>query len=459
MTITDSLAAIVGAEHVQAPVERRLLEDASASRGIRGRAAAAVRPGTAEEVAQVVRWCYEHDVAIVPRGGGTGFSGGAVPGLGDEQTSVVLALERLDRVRAFDPESWRICVEAGVRTARIARLARESGLYFAPDPGAAEDSQIGGNIATNAGGPHTFKYGVMREWVSGLEVVLAPGELVSLGGPVRKDAAGYDLLGLLVGSEGTLGVVTAAWLRLLPAPPAAAALAAFYRDPAAGARAVERLFTSGVVPAVIEFLDGGALAAAGGAFPGAIPPQSGLCVLCEADGGELEVEAARAELREALAPEELGVEEFTDAAARRALWRWRDGVSLAVTAQRGGKLSEDIVVPLERLADAIEQTVAIGARHGLEACSWGHAGDGNLHSTFLLDPERPEQARAAERAAGELFEMALALGGSISGEHGIGWVKRGRLRRQWGERGAEAHRAIKAALDPKGLLNPGKKLA
>src|SRR5213083_543801 len=209
------------------------LTDQTEARGLSGHADAVALPRSSEEVAEVVAWCYAHGVAVVPRGGGTGYAGGAVPLDG----GVVLSLERLDHVRSFDPLLWRIEVEAGLRTAELRRIAREGGLLFAPDPGAAEQSQIGGNIATNAGGPHAYKYGVTGAWVLGLEVVVAPGELVRFGGPVRKDVAGYDLKSLLIGSEGTLGLVTAAWLRLVPAPEAALPVIAFHADVARGCAA------------------------------------------------------------------------------------------------------------------------------------------------------------------------------------------------------------------------------
>jgi FAD/FMN-containing dehydrogenase len=204
------LASLVGAAHVERDVA---LADAS---GLSGRVPVLVAPGSAEEVAAVVAWCYAHDVAMIPVGGRSGYSGGIVPvGCGD---SVGIALDRLDRVRSLDPLRWRMEAEAGVTTATVARRARENGLLFPPDPGAAEQSQLGGNLATNAGGPHAFKYGVTGRWVTGVEAVIAPGELVSFGGPVRKDVAGLDLRSLLIGSEGTLGIITAAWLRLVPAP-------------------------------------------------------------------------------------------------------------------------------------------------------------------------------------------------------------------------------------------------
>ena len=432
----EDLARIVGTEHVEAGVR---VGDAS---GLSGEAAALVRPGTPEEVAAVVAWCYERDVAIVPVGGRTGYAGGCVPQVG--APAVAIALDRLARVRSFEPLRWRMEAEAGVTTGTVARLARENGLLFPPDPGAAEQSQLGGNIATNAGGPHAFKYGVTGNWVTGVEAVLAPGELVRVGGPVRKDVAGYDLRALLIGSEGTLGIVTAAHLRFVPAPAAALPVAAAFATVREGCDAIDRVLGSGVVPAAIEYLDGRALAAAPPPF--GVAAGAAMLVICEAES-----EGDRDELLAALGP-------GATAPDARALWRWRDGVSHGVTAARGAKLSEDVAVPVDRLADAIEGTLAIGERHGLDACSWGHAGDGNVHATFLLDAGDDAQRARADAAALELFELARELGGTVSGEHGIGVLKRGQLSRQWPPAAVAAHRAIKDALDPKGLLNPGKKV-
>lgn len=453
--IAHDLAALLGADRVFPGDAAGYGADDSEAAGVAGRPDAVVLPATTDEVARAMSWCYEHDVPIVPRGGGTGFAGGAVPIGG----GVVLSLERMTAVRAFDPLLWRIHPEAGVRTATVRRLARENGLMFPPDPGAAEQSQIGGNIATNAGGPHAFKYGVTGAWVTGLEAVVPPGEVITVGGAIRKDVAGYDLIGLLVGSEGTLGVVTAAWLRLLPAPQAALPVAAFYRNVSDGCAAIEAVLGSGLQPAALEYLDGGALAATAGAFPRTTRAEAGFAVVAEADGHQGEAERLQRELSEVLAIGALAVESFESPAEAEALWRWRGGVSLAVSAQRGGKVSEDIVVPLDRLAEAVQETVSIGARHGLQACSWGHAGDGNLHSTFLVDRSSAEELERADRAALDLFELAVRLGGSVSGEHGIGVTKRGQLARQWPRPALELHDGIKRAFDPKNLLNPGKKLS
>ncbi len=445
-----ALAALLGAGAVLDGADPVWSRDATETRGIEGHADAVVFPASPDEVARVVAWCYEHDVPLTPRGGGSGFAGGAVPVEG----GVVLALDRLDRVRSFEPLLWRAHVEAGVRTKRVQQLARESGLLFPPDPGAPEQSQIGGNIATNAGGPHAFKYGVTGRWVTGIEAVVPPGEVIAVGGAVRKDVAGYDLKSLLIGSEGTLGIVTGAWLRLIPAPEAACPVVGLYPGTAAGCAAIERVVGSGLVPAALEYLDGGALAAAGGAFPGGVPDGAAFMVIAEADGSHGEAAALRDELVEALGEGSLSVLAPDPA----ELWRWREGVAFAVISLRGGKAGEDIVVPLDRLAEAIEETVEIGRRHGLQACSWGHAGDGNVHSNFVVDPRDEAELDRARAGAEELFAMAIRLGGSISGEHGIGWTKRGWLEHQWGPRAVELHRELKRVFDPKGLLNPGKKV-
>lgn len=450
----DALGALAGADNVldgRDAAAREYLSDATAARGLHGDALAVVLPGRVEEVAGVVEWCYANDVGVVPRGGGTGLAGGAVP-----RGGVVLGLERLNAIRSLDPGLWRIEVEAGVRTERLQRVARENGLLFPPDPGAAEQSTIGGNIATNAGGPHAFKYGATGAWVTGVEVVVAPGRIVQLGGPVRKDVAGYDLVHLMVGSEGTLGIVTAAWLRLIPAPECVLPVIAFYPSAASGCAAVEQVLAAGVPAAALEYLDPGTALAARPSWPADWPDGGRFVILAEADGEPAEAARVAGELAEALAPGAVAIQRPRSAGAIRDLWRWRDGVSLAVAARRGGKVSEDIAVPVDRLLEAVEGTVEIGAANGLESCSWGHAGDGNLHASFLVDPSRPEELHRGRAAAEELFGMAIRLGGSISGEHGLGLVKSGWLENAWSPAAIGLHEAVKRSFDPKGLLNPGK---
>jgi FAD/FMN-containing dehydrogenase len=450
--LAAELARIVGAEAVLEPPPVAYETDSTGPMGLRGTADAVVMPADAEAVRAVVAWCYEQGVAIVPRGGGTGFAGGAVPYAG----GVVVDLSRMTAVRSFDPLLWRIHVEAGMPTAALRRLVRGSGLWFPPDPGAAEQSQIGGNIATNAGGPHAFRYGTTGAWVTGLEAVIPPGDLITVGGAIRKDVAGYDVKRLLIGSEGTLGIVTAAWLRLIPAPELAIPVIATYASPEAGCAAIQAVLGNGVEAAAIEYADGGALAIAGRAL-GDIADGAGFLVLAEADGDAEQARELAGQLTDVLGENALAVRRLAPGDESAAVWRWREGVSGTVTAARGGRLSEDIAVPLDRLAEAVLGTIDIGRRHGLDACSWGHAGDGNLHSSFLFDPGDTGLA-IARAAAEELFALAAALGGTISGEHGLGLLKAGRLGLQWTPAAVALHARIKHAFDPRNLMNPGKKV-
>jgi FAD/FMN-containing dehydrogenase len=294
-----------------------------------------------------------------------------------------------------------------------------------------------------------------------MEAVLAPGELVDVGGWIRKDVAGYDVKDLLIGSEGTLGVITAVRLRLLPAPEAALALMVFLPDRASGCEAIETVFAAGARPSVLDFLDATTLELAARSYPRAadgdgVPEGAGFALLVEVDGSEAEAQAQRAELLELFAADAVAVHEHSDAGA---LWRWRDGINPVVTAVRGAKVSGDVVLGVERLREGLEGFDAIAARNGLRPCAWGHGGEGNVHATVLVDPEDDRELDAAERVMNELFTLVTELNGSVAGEHGVGLLKGGWLARQWDAGAVEMHERIKAAFDPKGLLNPGKKLA
>ncbi len=450
------LAATVDAPVLDGDAVAPYLLDATEARGLRGRADAVVLAKTARDVAGVLAWCYEHDVPLTARGGGSGYAGGAVPDGG-----VVVALAGLRSVRSIEPLQWRAEIESGVTTQEVQRVARENGLYYPPDPGAAEQSQLGGNVATNAGGPHAFKYGVTGAWVTSIEVAIAPGELVTFGSGVRKDVAGYDVRSLLIGSEGTLGIVTAVRLKLIPPPEARRPVVAFYDGDAEGTAAVMHAMASGTLPAAIEFLDSAAFAISGRAFPFPLAraSQPGFVVIAEADGSEEEAATGQMLLREALSA---GAEEvLTPSRAEEvaALWRWRDGIGIAADAYLGGKVSEDVCVPVERLADVIAATHEAAAEARLEACCWGHAGDGNVHSSFLFDGGDAAASLRATAAAERVFDAAVSLGGTVTGEHGIGLVKSAQLSKQLSPAAVRVHRAVKALFDPKNLLNRGKKVA
>jgi len=452
-SLRRDLAAIVGAERVIAPVPARspYNEDSTGPwRGLRGRADAVVSPRDVEQVAEVMRLCWERGVPLTPRGGGSGVSGGACPIEG----GVVCSMSGLSEVVELRPELWRMHVGAGLTTAHVHRLARESGLLFPPDPGASEQSQIGGNVATDAGGPHAFKYGSTGSWVTGLTAVVPPGEIVNVGGASRKDVAGYDVKRLLIGSEGTLGVIASVQLRLIPAPPRRRGLVAFAQSREIGCEAILAALGSGTLPAALDFLEGAALSEIAAAYPGSVPEQARFALIGEIDGGDDQVETDVQGLIDALSPYAIVLHAHGDP---REMWRWREGASGAVAAVRGGKVSEDVVVPVERLGELLAEFEAIAAAEGLRSCSWGHGGDGNAHATVLVNPSAHAEMEASERVTERLFRLVSELGGSVSGEHGIGWVKRDALALQWDEAALDLHRRVKAAFDPEGLLNPGKK--
>jgi FAD/FMN-containing dehydrogenase len=288
-----------------------------------------------------------------------------------------------------------------------------------------------------------------------VEAVVAPGNVVAIGGELRKDVGGYDLKSLLVGSEGTLGIITAVTLRLLPAPEAALPVVAFFSDAAEGEACALDITASGLQPAVLDFVDGHALSIVRAAYPGLPPDGDAFVLIAEVDGSADSVAAQLEELRLIMAPTALQL----DMPAPADVWRWRDGVSGAVASERGGKVSEDVVVPTDRLADAVGAVQSIGAEFDLPACAWGHAGDGNIHASFLIDPRDPAERAAGEAAAERLFGLSVELGGGVTGEHGIGYVKRGQLARQWSPSAVTLHERVKAAFDPTGVFNPGKKLA
>lgn len=448
------LAGLLHSERVLSPVPASSpynSDTAGAWRGLTGRADAVVLPERAEEVAAVMAFCVERGLPLVPRGGGSGVSGGACPVAG----GVVCSLERMKSVIAMEPEVWRMRVEAGLSTSHVKRLASESGLLFPLDPGAAEQSQIGGNVATDVGGPHAFKYGSMRHWVTGVEVVIPPGEIVQLGVGNRKDVAGYALRGLMLGSEGTLGVITKASLRLIPRPERALSLVAFLPDMRSGCEALLCVLGSGVVPATLEMIDGETLRQIAGAYPGSVPAGAEFALICEVDGGAAQASADREELASALRDGALAIDLHDD---EEELQRWRDGVSGAVAAVKGGKVSEDVVVPPQRLLELLTGFHERAELEGLQSCAWGHGGDGNVHATVMVNHADVEALEAAERVMQSLFELAVKLGGSISGEHGLGWVKRSALGLQYPPQALELQRRVKQAFDPSGVMNPGKKL-
>ncbi len=414
---------------------------------------AVVFPATTDEVAGVIAVCAHHGVSIVPRGAGTGYAAGASPVGG----GVVLSLARMNHVLAIEPDALRIQAEAGTVTQVIHRRADRAGLYYPPDPGSSSTGTIGGNVACNAAGPHTLRYGVTADYVVGLTAVLAGGETVRLG--EGGDRTAPDLLAVLCGSEGTLAVITEVLLRLIPAPAARATIAATFTGMEPAARAVADIAAQGLVPAAIEFLDEGALDAVRRAGDGTVTVAAGSLVLVEVEGAASDVDAESDAIRTALTRAgATGVETALDAEHARRLWATRKAVSAAVAKVMVGKVNEDVVVPRDRVAELVARTSEIGASHQLPVVNFGHLGDGNVHATFLMDPRIPGDRERADAAAADLFDAVLGMDGSLSGEHGVGAAKLAFVERQLGPGGVELEWRIKRVLDPGGILNPGKKI-
>lgn len=400
------------------------------------------------EVQDTARRAAAAGIALVTRGAGSGLAGGAVAGEG----VIVLDLSRLTRIRAIDPVDGTAEVEAGVITADLDAAARARGLMYAPDPGSVGISTIGGNIATNAGGLRGSKYGVTRDAVLSVDVVLADGSLVRLGRPTIKGVTGYDLAGLVVGSEGTLGIVVAARVRLLPAPQRVATASAFFATLEDAARAVAAIAVSGARPAVLEILDGATLGAIDAASGTALRAQGEALLLAQTDGFGAAEEMAV--VLAAVAPTATH-HEWTEDAERAADLLSARRQALPALERIGRPLIEDIAVPRSRLAEAISGIRLIADRHGVPIFVFGHAGDGNLHPIIVVEPGEGDLPETAVRAADDIFALALSLGGTVTAEHGVGRLKRDWARRELGEDVVRLHDEIKRVFDPLGILNPG----
>jgi glycolate oxidase len=411
-------------------------------------------PRNSAEVAVVMKVASEYRLPVTTRGAGYGYVGGSVPITG----GIVLAMKAMNCIKQIDGADFVAVVEPGVVTGDLQSAARKKGLYYPPDPASLKNCSIGGNIATNAGGPRCLKYGVTRHYVLGLEVVLANGDIVRCGGRTHKNKTGFDLVGLFVGSEGLLGVVTEATLRLLPAPPARAVLSAGFRTMRAAARAIQAVFAAGFLPAAVEVADRFTLEAAREFKPGASFPPGKAHLLLEVDGqpGSVrsEVRALANLLREQRAT---AVETAATDAACERLWDLRRAFSESLKATGLKKLNEDVVVPRGKLVDLIEFAQSLQTRSGFPVACFGHAGDGNIHVNIMVGEYQDPQIHArADAALDELFSQIIAWGGAITGEHGIGLAKKPWWNLALSEENRALHRVLKRALDPKSLLNPGK---
>lgn len=413
-----------------------------------------VLPRSTEEVARIVRLAGRHHLPLVARGMGSGLAAGSVP----FQGGIVLALTRMERILEIDPLNTTAHVEAGVITAELQAEVEKHGLFYPPDPSSNRHSTIGGNIACNAGGPRCLKYGVTGHYVLGLTVVLADGRILHTGKKLLKDVAGYDLTALFTGSEGTLGVITEALLRLIAKPAhTRTALVEFPRIEDASA-SVNAILLAGVVPATLEMMDESALSCVEQYLHLGLPLDVQAALLVETDGANaiaVQDEIEQVE-RICLAHGARGVRVAADESERADLWKARRSVAAALGRMAPNKLSEDIAVPRSAIPEAVRGLKEISRCHGLPLVLFGHAGDGNLHPSILFDRRDEAQMRTAHTMAGEAFALALSLGGTLTGEHGIGRLKRPWLLQALGADSLEMQQRIKQAFDPDNLLNPGK---
>lgn len=411
-------------------------------------------PTTADQVQALVRACREHRVPIVARGRGTNTTGASVPIAG----GVVVSFERMNRILAIRPGDRVAIVEPGVINSDLQAALRQHGLFWPPDPTSSPYCTIGGNLACNAGGPRAVKYGATRDNVLALTAITGTGERVRFGAATTKGSTGYDLSRLLIGSEGTLALIVEATLKLTPSAPRRHALQALYRDVDSAAAAVARIMAQPATPSMLEFMDGECVRLAR-EVGGADLPAAGALLMIEADGDDASVAAAVLALQVAADGEGcLGVATASDDAAREKLWAARKALSPALRTLAPGKINEDVVVPVSRIPALLGQVGAIAAAQSLRIVCFGHAGNGNLHVNILYDPADTGQALRAEAALSAVFDAVIALDGQLSGEHGIGLVKRDFMPRAIDAATLAAMRAIKQVFDPDGLLNPGKVL-
>jgi glycolate oxidase len=457
-TMTDWIRALeeaIGAERVlSSPVDRIAYSfDGTFEQHLPD---AVALPETNEQVSAVVRVAAQHDVPIVPRGMSSGLAGGSIPIRG----GIVLSLTHMNRILEIDEENMTATVQAGVVTADLQAAAEELGLFYPPDPASIKQSTIGGNVACNAGGPRCLKYGVTGDYVLGLTVVLADGRIVRTGGKAIKYVTGFNMNQFFVGSEGALGIITEVILRLVCKPPYVRTALVHFPTLDDASRSVHAVLTRGLVPATLEMLDETAIECIEEAMQLGLPLDVEAILLIESDGAD--EESVRREI-DAIADICLQtgasrVDVARDEEERAELWRARRSVSPSLARKAPNKLGEDITVPRSAIPEAVRRIKAISATHGLPIVVFGHAGDGNLHPNILFDRRDPAQWEKVQQMVGEIFQVALDLGGTLSGEHGIGTFKLPYMREALGPASINIQWRVKQALDPQNILNPGKVL-
>lgn len=452
----ESLKKAVGSEHVKTSSAHLLAYSYDATAGFQAMPEAVVSPGSTEEVKAIMAICRKHQIPLVPRGSGTNLAAGTTPTSG----GIVLLFNRMDRILELDDDNLCIRVQPGVLTLDLCNYVESRGLFYPPDPSSMKISTIGGNVSENSGGLRGLKYGVTKDYVLGLTAVLPSGQVIQTGGKLAKDVAGYDLKSLLVGAEGTLGVVTEILLKLIPKPKHQRTGIAYFKSLEQAAASVSAIISSRIIPATLEFLDRGTMDAVEHYMKFSLPQQAEAMLLMEQDGEAEQVErdlAAMIKIAVNNGAVITAVAETEEEAGQ--LKAGRRAALSALARKRPTTILEDATVPRSEIAKMVRKIKEIAERNQVEIHTFGHAGDGNLHPTCLTDIRDGEEMARVERAFAEIFEAAIDLGGTITGEHGVGEMKSPYLQWKIGDEGIELMKIIKQSIDPDNICNPGKVFA
>ncbi|PLR97869.1 glycolate oxidase subunit GlcD [Bacillus sp. T33-2] len=452
----EKITAIVGRENFDDSQTGCLVYSYDATPNFQSMPDAVVSPRNTEEISQIVKICNEYRIPIVPRGSGTNLCAGTCPTEG----GIVLLFKHMNKILEIDEENLTATVQPGVITLDLINAVEAIGLFYPPDPSSMKISTIGGNLNENSGGLRGLKYGVTRDYVMGLEAVLPNGDIIRTGGKLAKDVAGYDLTRLLVGSEGTLAIITEATLKLIPMPETKQTMLALYQDIEAAARSVSKIIANKIIPATLEFLDQPTLVVVEAHAQIGLPTDVQAVLLIEQDGPPEVVDRDILRMSEVCRQEKaVSVQIAASEAEADALRTARRAALSALARLKPTTILEDATVPRSEIARMVNAINDIAVKYNLNICTFGHAGDGNLHPTCPTDSRDHEEMERVEKAFAEIFEKAIELGGTITGEHGVGVMKAPYLELKLGQEGIAAMKAIKNALDPNNIMNPGKVFA